>query len=358
MFNLDSIIDVDPYSLNKSEKKALYGDAFFSLTQHHYENCEPYGKILNALSFDPSVKQDIANIPFLPVRIFKEHDLRSVEKSQVVKTMTSSGTSGQQPSKIFLDRDTSRNQTKVLVKVTSSFIGKKRLPMLVIDSKAALKDRNQFSARGAGILGFSMLGRDVTYALDENMKLDVEGIEEFCRKYEGNNKLVFGFTFMVWEYFYKKLEELNKKLPLDDGILIHGGGWKKLEEQSVDNSTFNSKLGHVCGIEKVYNYYGMVEQTGSVFMECEAGYLHSSIFSDVITRREDFSICAFNEAGVIQLLSLLPKSYPGHSILSEDSGIIHGEDDCQCGRLGKYFTVHGRIESAEIRGCSDTFSQK
>ncbi len=103
---------------------------------------------------------------------------------------------------------------------------------------------------------------------------------------------------------------------------------------------------------------GMVEQTGSVFMECEAGYLHSSIFSDVITRREDFSICAFNEAGVIQLLSLLPKSYPGHSILSEDSGIIHGEDDCQCGRLGKYFTVHGRIESAEIRGCSDTFSQK
>ena len=64
MFNLDSIIDVAPYSLNKSEKNALYGDAFFALTQYHYENCEPYGKILNALSVDPSIKQDVANIPF------------------------------------------------------------------------------------------------------------------------------------------------------------------------------------------------------------------------------------------------------------------------------------------------------
>ncbi|SVD37850.1 uncharacterized protein METZ01_LOCUS390704, partial [marine metagenome] len=242
MFNLDSIIDVAPYSLKKSEKRALYGDAFFSLTQHHYENCKPYGKILNALSVDPFIQQDVANIPFLPVRIFKEHDLRSVEESQVVKTMTSSGTSGQRPSKIFLDRDTSRNQTKVLVKITSSFIGKKRLPMLVIDSKAVLKDRKQFSARGAGILGFSMLGRDVTYALDDNMELDVEIVEEFYRKHKGSDVLVFGFTFMVWEYFYKKLEELNKKLPLDNGILIHGGGWKKLEEQSVDNATFKSKL--------------------------------------------------------------------------------------------------------------------
>ena len=173
MFDLDSIINIDPYSLNKSEKSVLYRDAFFSLTQHHNENCESYRKILCALSFDPSIKQDVANIPFLPVRIFKEHDLKSVEESQVVKTMTSSGTSGQRPSKIFLDRDTSRNQTKVLVKITSSFIGKKRLPMLVIDSKAVLKDRKQFSARGAGILGFSMLGRDVTYVLDENMELDV-----------------------------------------------------------------------------------------------------------------------------------------------------------------------------------------
>ena len=41
--------------------------------------------------------------------------------------------------------------------------------------------------------------------------------------------------------------------------------------------------------------------------------------------------------GLIQLFSLLPKSYPGHSLLTEDEGVLLGEDDCKCGRHGKYF---------------------
>ena len=103
------------------------------------------------------------------------------------------------------------------------------------------------------------------------------------------------------------------------------------------------------------NDYGMVEQTGSIFMECEQGYLHSSIFSDVLIRKEDFSVAPVGSEGLLQLVSLLPESYPGHSILTEDRGVLRGEDDCSCGRLGKYFNVIGRIEAAAIRGCGDTF---
>ena len=47
------------------------------------------------------------------------------------------------------------------------------------------------------------------------------------------------------------------------------------------------------------------------------------------------------EPGVIESLSLLPRSYPGHAVLTEDVGVLLGEDDCPCGRLGKYFTVTG-----------------
>jgi hypothetical protein len=57
---------------------------------------------------------------------------------------------------------------------------------------------------------------------------------------------------------------------------------------------------------------------------------------------------------VIQVLSCLPTSYPGHSLLTEDAGILLGVDNCPCGRLGKYFHVTGRLAQAEIRGCSDT----
>ena len=63
-----------------------------------------------------------------------------------------------------------------------------------------------------------------------------------------------------------------------------------------------------------------------------------------------------NTIGLIQILSVIPYSYPGHSLLSEDIGEFVGIDDCNCGRYGKYFKVHGRIKSAEVRGCSDTYS--
>jgi hypothetical protein len=57
-------------------------------------------------------------------------------------------------------------------------------------------------------------------------------------------------------------------------------------------------------------------------------------------------------------LSILPNSYPGHSLLTEDEGVLIGEDDCMCGRLGKYFKIVGRLKNAEIRGCSDTYAEK
>jgi hypothetical protein len=103
----------------------------------------------------------------------------------------------------------------------------------------------------------------------------------------------------------------------------------------------------------------MAEQLGSVFVECEQGHMHCSIYSDVIIRRyADFSPVGIGEKGFIELLSLLPVSYPGHILLTEDEGEILGEDDCPCGRLGKYFKIHGRVQGAEIRGCSDTYEQR
>jgi hypothetical protein len=41
----------------------------------------------------------------------------------------------------------------------------------------------------------------------------------------------------------------------------------------------------------------------------------------------------------------------------EDEGEIIGVDDCPCGRMGTYFKVFGRIQNAETRGCSDTYTQ-
>lgn len=357
--NYNDVLEISPFSLNKEEKSKLFTEYLKELSLKHYQKCENYRKIVDKLNCNLSEIKNYTEIPFLPVRLFKEFDLKSIPTEEVFKTMTSSGTSGQAVSKIYLDKTTAANQQKTLVKIVSDFTGASRMPMLIIDSPSVVKNRNMFSARGAGILGFSIFGADRTYALDDDMNINIPVIEAFLEKHKGQKILLFGFTFMIWQFFYKKLKELNIKLDLSNGILIHGGGWKKLVNEAVSKEEYKQSLNDVCGIKSVHDYYGMVEQTGCVYMECEYGHLHASIFSDVIIRNpKDFSITKTGEKGLIQVCSLLPESYPGHSLLTEDEGIILGEDDCPCGRKGKYFTILGRIKNAEIRGCSDTYEKR
>lgn len=359
--DIKEILEIAPFSLDKGQKHQLLNDRLHELTHKHYTQCEAYRRMMNAYGLDINNLPDYEQLPFLPVRLFKEFELRSCEKNDIVKTMTSSGTTGQQVSRIFLDRETSSAQQKCLTKIVSHFLGTKRVPMLILDSSAVVKNRNMFSARGAGILGFSIFGNKRQYALNENMELDIEGMKEFLENNKDETIFMFGFTFMIWQHFYKKLLESGYKPDLSKGVLIHGGGWKKLVTEKITPEEYKKNLNEVCGIlpDNVHDYYGMVEQTGCIYMECECGHLHASVFSDVLIRRPfDFSLAEIGEKGLIEVVSVLPESYPGHVLLTEDEGRILGEDDCPCGLKGKYFKIEGRIKNAELRGCSDTYATK
>jgi phenylacetate-coenzyme A ligase PaaK-like adenylate-forming protein len=359
MNSFEELYNIPPYSLGKVSKRQLLNETLRELTRHHYKNCAAYRKMMDAVGLDTQNLPEYDTLPFLPVRLFKEFELQSVPKEEIVKTLTSSGTTGQRVSRIFLDRAASANQTKVLTKIVSSFVGNKRIPMLILDSASVIKDRAMFSARGAGILGFSLFGSKKVYTLDDDMRLDITRINEFLTEHQDEPIFMFGFTFMIWWHFYKELVNSGYKPDLSKGILIHGGGWKKLLSESVSREVFKYSLHEVCGIkaENIHDYYGMVEQTGTIYLECEHGHLHAPIFSDVLIRRPgDFSLAGIGETGIIQVVSVLPKSYPGHLLLTEDEGTILGEDDCPCGRLGKYFNIEGRIKNAELRGCSDTYA--
>lgn len=351
--------EISPYKLHKMSKEDIVLNSMKLLTSYHRSMCSQYDNMLKTLSVDNCRFTSIDQVPFLPVSLFKSLSLKSITDDEVFKTMTSSGTTGQSVSKIYLDKATVTNQQKALTKIVSDFTSGARMPMLIIDSPSVLKNRKMFSARGAGILGFSIFGSKRAYALDEDMQLNIDEIANFIEKNKHRTIFIFGFTFMIWKHFYQQLKSQDIKLDLSNAVLIHGGGWKKLQSESVSPKAFARTLADVCSIPatQVHDYYGMVEQTGSIYMQCEEGHLHVSNYSDVLIRRaHDFSVCDIGEKGIIQVLSVLPHSYPGHSLLTEDEGVLLGEDSCKCGRMGKFFKVYGRLKNAEIRGCSDTYA--
>ena len=356
----EELYSKDPYTVGRDEKRTLLTERLAHLSRLHSDNCPYYRNLIRGLRKDLS-KCGLEDFPYYPVRLFKEYDLKSVDDDKVVKTLTSSGTTGQRVSKIYLDRTTAVNQQKTLVKIVSNYIGSSRAPMIIIDCPSVIKDRDKFSARGAGILGFSIFATKKIYALNDDMKLNVDELVAFLDETMGKTIFMFGFTFMIWQYFYKELCRLKDEgitIDLSDAVLFHGGGWKKLINEAVDRSTFKKSLKEVCGLRSVHDYYGMVEQTGCIYVECEEGHFHASTYSDVLVRDpSDWSVCPNGKEGIVQVLSGIPESYPGHSLLTEDRGIVFGEDDCPCGRKGKYFDILGRVKEAEIRGCSDTFAK-
>lgn len=350
----DELFDRTQYCIPPQEKDELLLARLNTLVAHHREHCPAYARILRATAATAQASC-LAEVPWLPVGLFKSHDLRSVADEEVFKVLTSSGTTSAAKSRVALDRPTATAQARALSAIMQTLLGKRRRPMLIIDHRGIIEDRANLSARGAGILGLMTLGRDHTFALDQNMHLRREAVMEFCRKHQGEPTLIFGFTFMVWQYFAAAEASTSDDMRLPGATLIHSGGWKKLKDRAVDATTFAETLGQRFGIAEVRSFYGMAEQVGSVFMEGESGFLHPPNFAEVIIRDPNsWRPVADGNPGVVQVLSCLPRSYPGHSILTEDLGTVHGRRQSPCGRLGTYFTIHGRLPQVEIRGCSDT----
>ena len=322
---IEDFYALQPYSLSQPEKENLLLPELRALTRRHYENCQPYHSILAAMNINIDDINTVSDIPFFPVRMFKELDLMSIPKEQIFKTTTSSGTTGQKVSRVYADMETAMIQQKVLIKIFGDFLGKKRLPMLVIDSAETVRNRQLFSARGAAIIGLQMIASKQFFALDKDMNLQKELVCEFLRAHAGQKFLIFGFTFMAWQHFYKELLKINERFDLSEAFLMTSGGWKKLQSQAISREEFKARFEEVCGLRHFLDHYGMAEQIGAINAECECGHLHASIYSDIIPRRHtDFSPCEIGEPGILQMVSVLPHSYPGHSLISEDEGVLLG----------------------------------
>ena len=102
--NLEGIQKLNPFDLTKKEKDKLYLSQIKSLNAHHYKFCKKYKKILNNLNFKVKNNTKLEDFPMFPVRIFKKFDLKSIPDNEIAKKMVSSETSGQELSKIYLEK--------------------------------------------------------------------------------------------------------------------------------------------------------------------------------------------------------------------------------------------------------------
>ena len=361
--DLNVLLQKPAYSLLDEEKNQVLLPIIRNQLDKAITNNHCLINLFSKLHLSPAEMERLEDVPAIPVQMFKYFDLRTCPEDRIEKVLRSSGTTTGVASRVPLSKNTTINQIKALKSILKDYLGERRRLFLVIDHEGINNPILEFSARTAGVRGLSIYAKKVFYLLrdeDGKMVLNLPIIEKLISQYQDEDVYVFGFTYIIWSVFYNQIKDKNIQFKFKDAKVFHSGGWKKLKAEQVSKDFFSDKIAQIFGTDRsnILDFYGMAEQTGIIFVDCEYGNKHVPNFAQVIIRDPyTLEACNNNEAGLIEVLSVLSDSYYCQAILTEDMGYRVGIDDCPCGRKGIYFRFLSRIEKFEVRGCGDTFRE-
>ena len=347
-------------SYDEKNKLEIYND----IIQHHYNNSSIYRKYINNTIGKLSRFDYIQDIPYLPASIFKQIDFFSIKKKEVFRIISSSSTSGKKPSKIHLDKFNNKNWTFSLQRLLIDRIGNKKFHTLLLDENSSLHNGQKLSARSSMSQAIMPNSESVTTLLnrDQNNQiyLDLKKTKNFLKINKNKNILIFAFTYVLYKNFLLELKKNKIKFNHTNLVIVHAGGWKKLEQEKVGNEKLKSLCCDIFGMKKknIIDLYGFTEQGGLLYPDCEYGNKHLPVWSSLIVR-DKFTLqkLDFEKIGLLQFLTPIQTSYPGHSILTQDLGFIN-KNKCKCNRTSPSFKVVGRNDSEiEVRGCGDIMAE-
>jgi Acyl-protein synthetase, LuxE len=364
----DDLLRQPPYATRPGEHRDLLRKAVGEAIAFHSAHCPAFDRWYRRRGADPCADvTDLTRVPFLPVSIFKRMSLESIAEQDVVRVLRSSATSSQTPSRVVLDRVTRDRQMRTLGVLLGALMGATRRPFVVLDVAAAQSANLELSARVAGLRGYLMMASETHHVLDAvagQPQLNVERLEGVLDKFHAQQVPVclIGYTYILYQYVVVPLLRAGLRLPLPAGSLVlHFGGWKRLQQQAVGRARLNEEVAQVFPMAEpcVRDVYGFTEQLGIIYPDDGNGVRLAPVYSEVVVR-DPVTLEPLPEgmAGLLEFITPLPHSYPGIALLVDDMGRIVSRDQGDRGRYGTRFEVLGRAQGAEVRGCGDTLPEQ
>jgi phenylacetate-coenzyme A ligase PaaK-like adenylate-forming protein len=364
----DELLKQPPYATYPGQHRDLLRAAMHEAIEYHCASCPPYARWYQKQGLDQQASiQDLAKVPFLPVSIFKRMSLESVPEQDVIRVLKSSATSSQVASRVVLDRVTRDRQMRTLAVMLSSMMGSTRRPFIVLDAGVSQGADLELSARVAGLRGYLMLASETHYVLEGRegqLELNIDKLQAVVDDLYRRQIPVclIGYTYMLYQYVVVPLLRAGRRLHLPDGsMVLHFGGWKRLERQAVNRDRLNADVKTVFAMKDpcIRDVYGFTEQLGIIYPDDGHGVRLAPVYSDVIVRDPvTLESLPDGATGLLEFITPLPHSYPGIALLLDDMGRIVSRDQGRDGRYGTRFEVLGRARGAEIRGCGDTLPEQ
>lgn len=363
---LDKLFEIKDAVNHTVESDRIFLEATKEAYMFHYNHSKVYKNLCDAENFDiKKIKtvDDVAYIPNFLVEAFKWYDLLSIDKSEIVLTLTSSGTSGQK-SHVCVDKASLDRQTLMRERIMESYHLKsdKKVNYLIFSYSPRVSEGKGTAYSDQMYSTFAPANKKI-FAIDAdengkayfNEKQCVDTFADFQK--DGIPLRIIGFPAFIYStLLYMKENDIRFHFPKESLIII-GGGWKTAQKESISFDEFASLTAEYLGIDgsRIRDVYGFVEH-GVPYITCEHHHFHVPIYSKAFVRKPGtLNVLPEGERGLLQVVSPYNYAQPALSILSTDYAIIHSH--CPCGRNGQYIELKGRAGLKKHDGCAITATE-
>ena len=296
-----------------------------SVFRRQAEQCAPYREYIERMGIDPHAVQRIEQIPFLPIRLFKTHEVYCGAKAPEV-VFTSSATTGMTPS---------------------------RHPMasLALYERAFTEAFRRFYGEPSGWSLYGLLpnylqrkGSSLVYMADRLIQACGSGgfyLDEYERliadlESDPKPKILLGVSYALWDLAERYAPKLQNT------IVMETGGMKGHREE-LPKEAFHKILCEAFGVEQIHSEYGMAELTSQAYSKGENRF-YCPAWMRVAVRDVNDPLDVRFEAGRGGLNIIDLANYYSCSFLQTEDVARRYADGS--------FEVEGRIDHSEIRGCN------
>ncbi len=304
--------------------------------RYQYENVEVYRKFVDFLGKNIDEIDEIEKIPFLPIEMFKNHQV--LDKNSVAENyFQSSGTTQMlNRSKHYiadfnLYEESIYQSFEKFIEKPEEYIFLGLLPNYSENSHSSLIYMVDFLMKKSA-------KPENGYFLYNHQELF-----ELLQKLGKENKkvILFGVSFALLDFLdFCKTQQLNKSTT-QQLIVIETGGMKGRKEEMTKDELLKI-LQKGFGTEKIFSEYSMTELLSQAYSLGNNEYSCPNWMRILIRNTEDpFSYVENGRTGAINIIDLANR----HScsfIATQDLGKV----------FKNRFQVLGRIDHSDIRGCS------
>ena len=296
-----------------------------SVFHRQAEQCAPYREYIERMGIDPHAVQRIEEIPFLPIRLFKTHEVYCGAKAPEV-VFTSSATTGMTPS---------RHPMASLALYERAFTEAFR---------RFYGEPSEWSLYGLLPNYLQRKGSSLVYMADRLIQACGSGgfyLDEYERliadlESDPKPKILLGVSYALWDLAERYAPKLQNT------IVMETGGMKGHREE-LPKEAFHKILCEAFGVERIHSEYGMAELTSQAYSKGENRF-YCPAWMRVAVRDVNDPLDVRFEAGRGGLNIIDLANYYSCSFLQT-------EDVARCYADGS-FEVEGRIDHSEIRGCN------